>query len=73
MQTPVRLLGLALAPEMKPQLSGCGNRCRLSTANVQWHTLTFGQLMEQFYRANDIKPWESKQAKAAIWSDSTIR
>ena len=67
----VRLLGLTLASGMKPQPNGCGSRCRLSTANVQWHTLTFGPPMGQFYPANGIELWEKKQAKPAMLSDST--
>jgi hypothetical protein len=47
---------------MKPQPANCGNRYHLSTANAQLHTQTFGQPMGLFYRPNDIKRWEKKQA-----------
>jgi len=34
--------------------------------------VTFGPLMGQFYRANDIERWGKKQAKPVTSSDSTI-
>jgi len=62
MQTPARLWVFTLEAGMKPQPANCGNRYHLSTANAQLHTRTFGQPMGLFYRPNDIKRWEKKQA-----------
>ena len=62
MQIPARLWVFTLEAEMKQQPANCGNRYHLSTANAQLHTRTFGQRMGLFYRPNDIKRWEKKQA-----------
>lgn len=60
-------------PPVYPRVFGGKLPPETLDANVRLLTPIFGQHMQQFCQASDIKRWEKRQAKLATLSDSTTR